>query len=78
LDEFYDFGHSGHTSDQNNLIDFAFRDISILDAALAWFNSSLEELISKSFEFGSSKLIDEMLGSTCISSQEGKIDFSLS
>jgi len=77
LDKLLNLGHSGHTSDKDDFINFVLCKTGILQALFAWLNGLLQEIISQGFQLGSGKSDVAMLGATSISSQERKVDFSL-
>lgn len=77
LDEFLDLGHSGHTSDQDDFLDFFLGDSGVLNALFAWLESSLQEGVNQRLELGSGDLEVQVLWSRSISSQVWQVDFSL-
>lgn len=58
LQKFLDLGDSGGSTNENDLVDLAFLDTSVIKNLLNWFESFLEEIGAKFFELGSGNGLD--------------------
>src|SRR5690606_27291411 len=55
-----DLGHTGHTTDQHNLVNVRSRQARILERRLAWFDRRLDQITDQRFELGTSQFHDHM------------------
>lgn len=63
LDGLDDSGHSGHTTDQNDVVDLAGLNTSIRKSLLAWLDRSVDERLDERLELGSGQGGVDVLGS---------------
>ncbi|OZJ05264.1 hypothetical protein BZG36_01971 [Bifiguratus adelaidae] len=73
LDSFDDLGHTGHTSDQNNVSDLTSGDTSILDGLLTGRDGALDETVDKLLILGTSQLHVDVLRASGVSGDNGDI-----
>ena len=72
-----DLGHAGHSSDQNELVHFAFLPLGIAQAVFDRLDGALEEIVCELFELGPSQFLLYVLRSARIGSDKGEIDLVL-
>ena len=72
-----DLWHSGHATDEKDVVDLALGELGVLDRLVAWLDSSLDELVDNTFELCSSDLQVQVLGASSVHSKEGKVDVGL-
>lgn len=70
-------GHSGHSTNQQNITNIAFIDVSIPQTFLAWFHSPLNEITDKGFKLWTCKFHGQVLWTTGINSDVRQVDVCL-
>jgi len=70
-------GHAGHAADEHELVDVAFLPLGIGQAILDGLDGALEQVVGELLELGTGELLLDVLWSTGVSSDEGKVDLVL-
>ena len=76
-DRLGDLWHTGHTSDEDNLLDILGGEVGVLESLADWLNSATDEWVNKLLELSTGKLHVDVLWSGSISSDERKVDIGL-
>ena len=77
LHRLVDFRHTGHTADQDHLVDIAGLEAGILERRLARLDRLLHQIVDQRLQFGAGQLDVQVLRSRLIGGDEGQIDLGL-
>ena len=77
FDLFLHLRHTGHTTDQNHVVDFTDLHACIFNRDAARIHGASDQLFDQGFELGTRHLEVQVLGARRIGSDVRQIDFSL-
>lgn len=72
-----DLGHTGHTTNEDNLLDVLGLKVGVLERLANGLNSPGNERVNELLELGTSHLLVDVLGTGCVGSDERKVDIGL-
>jgi hypothetical protein len=77
LDGLSDLGHTGHTTDQDNILNVARLEVGILQGLADGLSGAADKGLNQSLELRTSHLLGDVQSSAGAGSDEGKTDLSL-
>ncbi|KAH0238726.1 hypothetical protein KCV06_g321, partial [Aureobasidium melanogenum] len=77
LDRGGDLGHTGHTTDENDLLNVLGLHVGVLESLADGLDSAVNQRTDELLKLGTGHLAVDVLGARGIGSDEGKVDVSL-
>src|SRR5699024_878472 len=77
FDLFLHFGHAGHPTDQNHIINFGDAYTSICNSSAARLDRTCNQVLDQRLELGTADFQVQVLGTGLISSDIGQVDLCL-
>jgi len=77
LDRSGDLGHTGHTTDEDNLLDVLGGHVGVLEGLADRLNGAVDQGTDELLKLGTGHLAVDVLGARGVGSDEGKVDVSL-
>lgn len=74
LDRLSDLGHTGHTTDKDDILNVLGLEVGILQGLADGLNGAADEGINQALKLGTSELGVDVLGAGSVGSDEGKVD----
>src|SRR5690606_37989543 len=77
FDLFLHLGHTAHTADQDDVVDFRDLDAGVLDGHAAGLDRAIDQFLDQRFQFGARDLQVQVLGTGSIGRDVRQVDFGL-